>query len=236
MIIIAGDIHGEFWALNNLINKHQNIKLIIQCGDFGWWPRCTLDNWSKRENGKLKNHDVKIVWAPGNHEDFEDLKKYDDIAEVLPNVFYMPRGSVMELPDKRKVLFIGGGLSIDRSLRVHRDPNFGWFEEETISQKDIEDLPDEKIDIVISHTAPEAFPLKDWHKNHFPIDPSRKALDFVLEKYEPDLWFFGHMHHYFEGYTYGCKWVGLSSVGFDGRWWVKLEEREIIPEDCKEVL
>ena len=231
MIVIAGDLHGDFWAINGLINKHQEIKLIIQCGDFGWWPRCKLDYWNKRGGSTIKNHDVKILWCDGNHEDFEDLKKYEDCTEVLPNIFYMPRGSVTILPDKRKVLFIGGGLSIDRKFRVQGDGNFGWFEEETITQKDIENLPDEEIDIVISHTAPESFQLKDWHKDYFPVDPSRKALDYVLEKYHPKLWFFGHMHRYQEGETKGCKWIGLSSVGFDGRWWVELREEEIIQEE-----
>jgi hypothetical protein len=175
------------------------------------------------------------MWCPGNHEDFEDLKKYDDITEVLPNCFYMPRGSVMELPDKRRVLFIGGAYSIDRERRYHRSENFGWFEEETISQKDLEELPDEKIDIVISHTAPLVFKSVDYHKafynKKFPEDPSRKALDFIYEKYKPSLWFFGHMHRYQEGYFNSCKWVGLSAVGFDGRWWIKLKEEEIIPEE-----
>jgi predicted phosphodiesterase len=232
VIIIAGDIHGEFWAINNLINHHQDIKLILQCGDFGWWPRCTFEYFNKRAESKIKNGNVKILWCDGNHEDFEDLKKYDDCAEVFPNVFYMPRGSITQLPDKRKVLFIGGGLSIDRNLRIPRDPNFGWFEEETISQKDIDGLPDEKIDIVISHTAPELFKLKDYHNDHrYPTDPSRKALDYVYEKYKPDLWFFGHMHRFQVGLFNECAWTGLSSVGFDGRWWVKLREEEIIPEE-----
>ena len=231
MIIVAGDIHGDFWALNGLINSHPDIKMIIQCGDFGWWPRCTLDYWKNRGGGTLKNGDVKIIWCDGNHEDFEDLKKYDDITEVLPNVFYMPRGSIMTLPDERNVLFIGGGLSIDRKYRIERCRDFGWFEEETISQKDINELPDEKIDIVISHTAPELFKLKDYHDNFYPIDPSRKALDYVYEKYKPSLWFFGHMHRYQEGNFKGCKWVGLSAVGFDGRWFVKLPEEEIISEE-----
>lgn len=220
-IIVAGDIHGDFWALNNLINKHNDIKIILQCGDFGWWPRATIGGaWSIKN---LKNKNVKIFWCDGNHEDFETLK-FGDCEEVLPNCFYMPRGSVLELPDKRKVLFIGGGLSIDKNNRIPRHENFGWFEEETISQKNIEELPDEEIEIVISHTAPEAFNLQDYHKDFYPVDPSRKALNYVLNKYNPKLWYFGHMHKYQEGKTYGCRWFGLSAVGFSGRWWVKLLE------------
>lgn len=220
MIIVAGDIHGEFWAINNLVNSHHGIKIILQCGDFGWWPRAkNVGHWSVNN---LKNKDVKIFWCDGNHEDFESLN-FDDIEEVLPNCYYMPRGSIIELPDHRKVLFIGGGLSIDRNCRIQRDPNFGWFEEETISQKDIENLPDEEIEIVISHTAPESFDLKDYHKDYEP-DPSRKALDYVLEKYRPNLWYFGHMHKYQKGKFKNTYWTALSAVGFGDRWWIKLPE------------
>lgn len=223
MLIITGDVHGEFWALNDLINKHSNLKVIINCGDFGWWPRATFDYYTKRENYKLKNHNVKIFWCDGNHEDFEDLKKYKVQTEVLPNVFYMPRGTVMQLPDKRKMLFIGGGLSIDRHLRVERSGDFGWFMEETISQADINNLPDEKIDIIISHTAPEYFDVIE-HNPRYPEDPSRKALNYVYDKYKPDLWFCGHYHLYKWGNYNGCRWECLSAVGYNGRWWTELRE------------
>lgn len=223
MILITGDIHGEFWALNNLINTKPDLKMIINCGEFGWWPRCTFDYINKREHYKLKNNDVKIYWCDGNHEDFEDLNKYRAQTEVLTNCFYMPRGSIMELPDKRKILFIGGGLSIDRHLRVERSENFGWFMEETISQADINNLPDEKINIVISHTAPTCFDVMKPNPR-FPEDPSRKALDTVMTKYNPTEWYFGHFHIFKQGYDYGCKWTCLSAVGFNGRWWIRLPE------------
>lgn len=220
MIIVAGDIHGNFGVLNSLIARHREISLILQVGDFGFWPRSTPQN-----PHKIKNGNTIICWAPGNHEDWEVLGNLTN-NEVFPNVFYMERGSVLTLEDGRNVLFMGGALSIDRKFRVERSCDYGWFHEETISQKDIEELPDDHIDIVISHTAPNIFPLYDYHEEYkIPKDPSRDALDFVFKKYHPDLWYFGHMHRFQKGCTSGCVWTGLSAVNYSGEWWTPLEEK-----------
>lgn len=128
-------------------------------------------------------------------------------------------GSVLTLADGRKVLFIGGALSIDREYRILGE---SWFVEETITQRDIEELPDDDIDIVISHTAPLEFKCVDYH-DKFGIDPSRQALSYVLEKYHPKLWYHGHMHLYKEGFDKGCHWTCLSDICGSQRWWKILE-------------
>ena len=79
MIIIAGDIHGEFWALNALINRHRQIKMILQYGDFGWWPRCNFSTWKNREGAKIKNGNVNPNILTEEKEDL--LTKYK--AEIL---------------------------------------------------------------------------------------------------------------------------------------------------------
>lgn len=231
LILAVGDLHGEFGKLNSLINK-LNPAIILQCGDFGWWPRFHGQEYRTGymktrvwDQYALKNKNTKIFWCPGNHEDWEELSKIsEDNNEVMPGVYYMERGYIIELPDGRKVLFMGGALSIDRDDRIHRSGCFGWFEEETISQKDIEDLPDEKIDIVISHTAPEEFKVKgDYHSDF--DDPSRKALSYVLNKYKPNLWYFGHIHRYQKGKYNNCVWTCLSATQYDDAWWCKLKEK-----------
>lgn len=37
-IYVLGDIHAEFRKLNSFLNKKQP-DLILQCGDFGYWPK-----------------------------------------------------------------------------------------------------------------------------------------------------------------------------------------------------
>jgi len=224
-ILVVGDLHGEWELLNRLINKKQP-DIILQCGDFGYWPKQsgttllspTRIGFSGQPLPKkkwfldgIKNHNCKIYWCDGNHEDHWELKKVTN-TEILPNVFYMPRGSVLTLPDGRNVLFMGGAESTDRHVRTI---GFDWFPEETITQTDLHDLPDKKVDIVISHTCPEEFLYGLTLSAKF-YDPSIKALSYILERYKPMQWFFGHFHCRKEGFAKGCYWTCLNMANRSG--------------------
>lgn len=216
-ILVCGDIHGNFNHLNTFMNKHMvDTDIILQCGDFGYWPK---EKFYKLQ--PLKNKNIKIFWCDGNHEDHNEIKRIDESGEIHPNVYYMKRGSVLVLPDGRKVLFIGGGLSIDKQYRVE---GFDWFPEETITESDLINLPDDDIDIVISHTAPAEFNCIDRHLEWM-YDRSRDALSYVLKKYRPKLWYFAHMHLYKEGVFEGCKWTCLGAICMGHKWYCELEEK-----------
>lgn len=211
-IIIIGDTHGIWNHIYNLISK-ESPTMIISVGDFGWWP-------SIKHTGKLKSS-VEIRWCDGNHEDFNDIQKRieNNELEVKPNIFYQPRGSVITLEDGRRILFMGGAESFDIKLRT---PGIDWFPEETIKQKDIENLPETNIDIVISHTCPESF-VGNLGIQNLDKDSSRIALDIVLEKYQPSLWYFGHFHRYLTGYQNSCRWTCLN-MSNDAGWY------EVLPD------
>ncbi len=215
-IIVTGDIHNEFKQLNKLINqKHPDI--VICCGDFGYWPR---------SSGALKLSDIKpqgakIYWIDGNHDDHWSIRdRHTD--ELEKDIFYMPRGSTMKLDDGRNILFMGGGYSIDKHLRIM---GWDWFPEETIGYSDMENLPDEKVDIFITHTCPEELVLELLNK--YPekgFEPSNTALTELRKKYSPALWLFGHWHHFKEGTLFGTKWYALSYPLEGSRWWMWLPE------------
>jgi len=215
-----------------LINKKQNkgLTTILQCGDFGYWPKChntTAISRQKCGNSlkqkrwnfySIKPHDVKIYFCDGNHEDHDSLNELIDNKTPLQNVFFQKRGSYLTLPDGRNVLFMGGADSTDKDGRT---PGYDWFPQETISQKDIYNLPDVKIDIIISHTCPIEF---DIIRDTDPLEPaSRKALSYVLEKYNPPLWFFGHFHKFKTGICENTKWTALNHCWSGSRWWIELE-------------
>jgi hypothetical protein len=211
-IFVVGDIHAEWGHLNSLINE-RNPEIILQCGDFGFWP-----NYYPM---RIKNGDCRIYWCDGNHEDHWALKDLTN-NEVAPNVFYMKRGSTLTLPDGRIVLFMGGADSIDKGYRTM---GIDWFPEEVISWSDVKDLPEIKIDIVISHTCPLQFNVDDVRHKHEKLeDPSRHGLSYILNKYKPDLWYFGHWHYWRKGKFENCEWTRLSMPGRTG-WWEKLGEK-----------
>ena len=250
-IIVAGDTHGQWSALNKVISK-KNPEIILQCGDFGWWPNLHNtrsiyagyeevdgsiegDAWARtvgtRRRKKwdqfgIKAGDTKVYWCDGNHEDHWDLRDERNYmkapCQLMPNVYYMKRGSVLELPDGRNVMFMGGADSIDKQYRTSGSD---WFPEEVITQKDIEDLPDIKIDIVISHTCPLEFhhtillkkaPYWGWQKKI--KDPSAHALSYILNRYKPSLWYFGHFHVHATGTHFDTKWYCLDKLPESNGW------------------
>lgn len=228
MIYIVGDIHGYFSHFNQLLNRlnwpePNSRDIILQVGDFGFWPKLHNGIYLGSKGHKriwdqygINNQGIKIYWCEGNHEDLPTLFESGD-NEHMGNIFWQKRGSVITLPDGRNVMFIGGAKSIDRRYRIE---GISWFPQEIISNKDIEGLPDIKIDIMITHTAPLEFSIitSDNHE----IDPSRYMLSEVLKKYKPNLWFFGHFHRYVEGSHKNTKWFCLADICSMEKWYMKI--------------
>jgi len=215
MIIITGDMHAEFSDLNTLINKHKakGLEVVICCGDFGYWPNL-YDSHTEIKSP------VPVLWCDGNHEDHWSIKKLVATGnlEIAKNVFYMPRGSTYKLKDGRTIMFMGGADSIDKNSRtIGRD----WFPEEIITQSDIDNLPDIKVDIFVTHTCPsELYPIMVQYYDGKDREPSNYALSTLWEAYKPSLWFFGHWHHYKKGELGDTKWYALSHPGSGTRWWM----------------
>jgi len=235
-IMVAGDLHGLWGPLNTLIDKKAP-EIILQCGDFGWWPRFHKKRSSSSQEYGLKDklwdqyglkpQKTKIYFCPGNHEDWDDLLlKGETSCEIMPNVFYMPRGTLFTLPDNRIVLFMGGGDSIDKNYRVMgRD----WFPQELIPYSEFYKLQERKvnkIDIVISHTCPLEFVPTLYKNNVFKTnfhDSSQEVLSAILQEYKPSLWYFGHFHANISGRCNNTYWYCLNDIP-NTQWWRYLHE------------
>lgn len=214
--LITGDIHGEFGRLNALINDKRP-DLIICCGDFGYWPNV---NWGTPLD-KIKLKGAQLLFCDGNHEDHWALRDRES-DELSPGITYMPRGSTYTLPDSRIMMFMGGGYSIDKEWRT---VGVSWFPEETITQKDLMNLPDVKPDIFITHTCPKELLETMLEVNPYkPIDPSNDALSELWKMYHPGLWFFGHWHMYRTGMLDSTAWHCLGAVGHMTKWWMWLPD------------
>ncbi len=231
-IYVLGDIHAEFNKLNVFISRKKP-SMILQCGDFGYWPKYdgryelgnhrynSADAIVKRRKWfqcGIKNEATSIYFCDGNHEDHSGLKALE-VSEVCPNVLYMKRGSHLTLPDGRNVLFVGGGQSLDRHSRI---PGETWFPNEVLSEGDLSELPEIGIDIVISHTCPREFACEVRAEDPRKFqDPSHDVLSIILRKYAPRHWYFGHFHIYQKGVFDGVQWTALNRVSDTG-WFERL--------------
>lgn len=220
--LIIGDLHANFGLLNLLLKKEEP-ELVLSTGDFGYWPDFLGEWHTDPITGKQKifqmylENKCPIYFCDGNHEDHTALLNLKS-NEIMPNIFYMKRGSTLTI-NNINILFIGGAFSIDRTYRI---PQKTWFIEETIQQKDILNLPDMKIDMIISHTAPREFVVIN-DKDEFAKDPSRDALSYVLNKYNPELWNFSHWHKYMNGKYHRTHWTCLDMAGVGKNWYKVLD-------------
>ena len=91
-IAIVGDVHMHFKGLAYIVRTHSP-DVILQCGDFGYWPKDNNYNIDYCKNGQ-----TKIYFCDGNHEDHESLRSLTS-NEIHPNIYYQPRGSILKLGD-----------------------------------------------------------------------------------------------------------------------------------------
>jgi Calcineurin-like phosphoesterase. len=217
-ILALGDIHGDFQILNSLVRK-ENPNIILQVGDFGYWP--ARDGWPP-DDPELHLRDTLVYWCEGNHEDYKALEQFaeQNTCQIAPQVCYLSAGSVLTLPDNRTVLFYGGAYKSDP-----RRP------EELPALEELKRNYGGRVDIVISHTAPASFQIRKEPPPGYAREPwlakfeeeTTKVLDRLLDLVRPQEWYFGHYHIHQTGEDRGVKWTALSA-SYEGsdRWWVEL--------------
>lgn len=229
-VILTGDIHGFYSYINEVV-RQENPDLLIVCGDMGYgFPG------DEERIKSIVPMNTKILFCDGNHDNHWKLRELKNLA-VAENVFYQPRGSTYRLPDGRNILFMGGANSIDKNSvdskgNPRRVIGISWWPEEVISQSDFQNLPEEDIDIFVTHTCSNE--IYDNHIQHHlggrytprkDNDPSYDALSSLWEIYKPGQWFFGHFHINLSGVHEGTRWQCLAAplVG-KGLWWTELTD------------
>ena len=195
-VVLLGDIHGITKVLG-AVDKMQSasgstVVAGIQVGDLGWY---------KDTNPLFHTLDLKLpwYWIDGNHEDFS-LLKYTKVTEVAPNLFYVPRGTVMEVGGI-KIGFLGGAASVDKQTRLRL--GWHWSEDELITDEDIAKFDGvESVDMLITHCPPQSTIQKHFDSRmlmYFGLspdwrDPSADKVEALWKRLgEPPL-VCGHMH------------------------------------------
>jgi predicted phosphodiesterase len=166
-LMFLGDIHGNFNIINQYV-KMYDIKdtHIIQVGDFG----VGFSRFEKEKrmlemyHTQLVNNNVHVWAIRGNH----DYKPYfDNDPFGFTNIHLVADYTVINLADK-KILCIGGAVSVDREFRYTKKQKQGIYENnigieswwpDEIFVLDIDKLKELRdINIMVTHTCPDYCP------------------------------------------------------------------------------
>lgn len=186
---LLGDIHGHFATFGWLVRKYDLRDLVvIQVGDFGYGIDSqylqTEDKYGKslaHYNKMLGARNITFYAIRGNH----DKPEWFDGRFDLSHLKLVPDYTVLRLND-RNWLLVGGAVSIDRLKRINAGgTNKNWFPGERFQLRAdvVSALP--PIDVVVTHSAPEALCSYELIGSSSFLDEYVKQGDSTLRT---DLW------------------------------------------------
>ena len=200
MIFITGDTHGNIDYDKLLSLKEKKLSYddyLIICGDCGIvWSKSTFPVFLKLYN----DIGCTIIFVDGNHENFRMINEFPVVEykgarmhKIDEHIYHVMRGEIMTLENKT-FLCLGGAVSIDRYLRT---PNISWWEEENITDEDIDNavfnLQDHnnEVDYIVTHCIDSHTLLKTIGLRRDKCTDQLNTIDLIC-KYKH--WYFGHYH------------------------------------------
>ncbi|SEB74922.1 Calcineurin-like phosphoesterase superfamily domain-containing protein [Paramicrobacterium humi] len=207
---LLGDVHGDlrhvFAAISML--RAKGVSVIVQLGDFGFiWNHSQANLSLSRLEDHLNGRDQTMYFVDGNHENFHLLTARpvspDGIRWIRTNIAHLPRGYRTRIQGGRSLAVLGGANSIDIA---HRRRGFTWWEQEQITQDDLNALGNEHAAVMLSHDAPMGVPTLDVRlrsgDKYWPpaaieyAREGRKTFHRGFMQVRPQLSIGGHYHHF----------------------------------------
>ena len=160
-VLFVGDTHANagFWPTYVTPAVEANdVDLVVQVGDFGWWPHANVFLNSARRTP------VPTLFIDGNHEHFRQLRTIvehmepnaDGTVPMGGNLAFVPRGTMLRVGGSR-VLFCGGAHSIDR---LTRKPDMTWWADEDDTDADVAAcVAHGRVDVLVCHDAPNRWSI-----------------------------------------------------------------------------
>lgn len=202
---LIGDVHGKFGPYKQII---KDSPPSIQVGDMG----VGFFRWPHGEPSTNPPHEKMVA---GNHRFIRG--NHDNPSVCKTQSQWIADGAIED-----GVMFIGGGLSIDKAYRIE---GYSWWPGEELSIAELNDLTDLYIKmrprVMITHDCPEevaaamlhGIPLLGNEKVDFP-SRTRQAFQSMWSAHSPELWVFGHWHKSFDHVLRGTRFVCLAELEY----------------------
>jgi hypothetical protein len=209
-LIFLGDHHGDWNWLSYLI-KTKDIKnsIIISVGDLGIGFQHNKESEHQTYNNLncfFKKRNINFYGIRGNHDD--PIYFTGERRLSLSNFELIEDYTILTYNSK-KIQFIGGAISIDRTGRT---PGVSYWEEERVEfRKNF----CKKVDILVTHTAPSfCFPQQlnemvyGWAREDAylleDLSDERAVMNEIFKLCQPDLHLYGHFHSSQTEHLNGC--------------------------------
>lgn len=210
-LMLAGDSHGNISYMGGVYNRAQysDVDAIFQLGDFGYGRAFNgdgSDNFTDKVSRLAVLTGIPCYWLPGNHENYDALDalvhdmmpEIDGTYQIEPDVFYVPRGTVLQFGDKR-VLCCGGATSVDQDYRILGK---SYWKQELITYADIAKCAEAgKVDWLFAHDFPWECNIMDRHldpqwgdKAQREVIENRQRISRILDTCGATEMFHGHLH------------------------------------------
>lgn len=184
--LFVGDLHGEFEVFEEFVRKQALEFLtspITVLGDMGFGFPQNSDGHAPFKSP------LPIYFIRGNHDDYSYILEHHR-AWQKDNWFFLDDGTV-----KDGVLYLGGGLSIDKDRRII---GVSYWDNEEISYRRMGEILDSvrhnPIHTVVSHDCPSVFYQQLYPHKERKQSRTTTFLTEVLGIVRPHLWLCGHHH------------------------------------------
>jgi len=205
-----GDVHGKFEPYKKLIKDVEHSR---QVGDFG----VGFFRWDYHEAKKIASTNPPYdAIMKGDHKFIRG--NHDNPHVCQQQSYWIPDGTI-EVINGTKIMYVGGGISIDRDWRTE---GYDYWADEELSYHKLQEIITlyevEKPDVMVSHEIPEEMAkvievLSGRRK--LDIDSrTRQAFDGMLYLHQPKLWIHGHWHYSYSHEYKGTMFRGLGELEF----------------------
>lgn len=210
-IYLIGDIHGGFHKLIQTVKRLElhDCKLIC-VGDLGIGFNYSYEGeliGINNLNTFFAEREIEFMSIRGNHDD-PHFWGIDDIPAVsLSHFKLLPDYTLLEI-DGQDWLFVGGGISIDRTVRKH---GYSYWPDEVFNL-DIEKIV--RCDVLVTHSGPSWIGPFDKSGISYWCDrdpdlweqcrKERKDHDILVKLAQPKQLFLGHFHMFSQMEHGGC--------------------------------